>query len=275
MDRLIRIGLTQYEARVYLALIRRDASTPGEVATLAGVPRPRIYDVLHSLVAKGLAAERPGRTAKYLAISPADAMERLVAARRQSMDLVEALARAVTDELTPAFEEGQSHDSPLDYIEVIRDPETIARRFVELEGQVTQEMLAFSKSPAALRVDHNTAGIALAAMHPLRSVYEFSVLEDPVQREGVRRFVLAGEQARFVAELPMKLALMDERTVMFAMPDPVAGKDDLTTVIIDHPALAKVLKIAFEAVWETGVDIEQAYHHLGMPYPDERAARAG
>ena len=275
MDRLIRIGLTQYEARVYLALIRRDASTPGEVATLAGVPRPRIYDVLHSLVAKGLASERPGRTAKYLATAPADAMERLVAARRQHMDLVEALARAVTDELTPAFEEGQGHDSPLDYIEVIRDPEMIARRFVELEGQVTQEMLAFSKSPAALRVDHNTAGIELAATHPLRSVYEFSVLEDPVQREGVRRFVLAGEQARFVAELPMKLALMDERTVMFAMPDPVAGTDDLTTVIIEHPALAKVLKIAFEAVWETGVDIEQAYHHLGMPYPDERAARAG
>jgi sugar-specific transcriptional regulator TrmB len=269
MDRLIRIGLTQYEARVYLALIRRDASTPGEVATLASVPRPRIYDVLHSLVAKGLAAERPGRTAKYLATPPAEAMERLVAARRQHMDLVEALARAVTDELTPAFEEGQGHDSPLDYIEVIRDRETISRRFVELQAEVRQEMLVFSKSPAALRVDRNTAGMELAATHILRSVYEFSVLEDPVQREGVRRFVMAGEQARFVQELPMKLALTDERTVMFAMADPVAGTDDLTTVIIDHPALAKVLKIAFEAVWKAGVSIEQAYRHLGISHPGE------
>jgi HTH-type transcriptional regulator, sugar sensing transcriptional regulator len=268
MDRLIRVGLTQYEARVYMALIRRDGSTPGEVATLAGVPRPRIYDVLHSLAAKGLATERPGRTAKYLATPPAEAMELLLAAHRQQIDLLEADARALSDELTPAFQEGRAHDSPLDYIEVIRDPERLARRFVEMEGLVSREMLAFSKSPAVLRVDRNTAGIELAATHTLRSVYEFSVLTDPVQREGVRRFVAAGEQARFVPELPMKLVLIDERTVMFAMADPVAGKDDLTTVIIDHPALAKFLKIAFEAVWETGVDIEKACRHLGIAYPE-------
>ena len=54
-------------------------------------------------------------------------------------------------------------------------------------------------------------------------MYEFSVLDDPVQRDGVHAFVKAGEQARFVLELPMKLVLMDERTVMFAMLDPVAG----------------------------------------------------
>src|SRR5215475_1796092 len=266
LDRLIRLGLTQYEARAYLALVRRDGSTPGEVATLAGVPRPRIYDVLHSLVAKGLAVERPGHTAKYLAAPPAAAMERLVAAHRQQMESLESDARSVTDELTPAFQEGQRHDSPLDYIEVIRDPERIAKRFVELEGLVAREMLVFSKSPTALRIDRNTAGIELAATHTLRSLYEFSLLADPVTRDGVQRFVKAGEQARFVPELPMKLALIDERTVMFALPDPVAGTDDLTTVIIEHPALAKLLKIAFEAVWETGVSVEEAHRHLGLQY---------
>lgn len=268
LDRLIRLGLTQYEGRAYLALVRRDGSTPGEVATLAGVPRPRIYDVLHSLVAKGLAVERPGHTAKYLAVPPVAAMERLVAAHRQQMESLEADARSVTDELTPAFQEGQGHDSPLDYIEVIRDRETLARRFVELEGLVTGEMLAFSKTPVALRIDRNTAGIELAATHTLRSVYEFSVLDDPLVRDGIWRFVTAGEEARFVPELPMKLALMDERTVMFALPDPVAGTDDLTSVIIDHPALAKLLKIAFEAVWQTGVNLEEAHRHLGIPYPE-------
>src|SRR5262245_4437475 len=128
LERLVRLGLTQYEARAYLALVRRDGSTPGEVATLAGVPRPRIYDVLHSLVAKGLAVERPGHTAKYLASPPAAAMERLVVAHRQQMESLEADAQSVADELTPAFQEGRTHDSPLDYVEVIRDRETIIKR---------------------------------------------------------------------------------------------------------------------------------------------------
>jgi hypothetical protein len=89
----------------------------------------------------------------------------------------------------------------------------------------------------------------------------------------VRRFVTAGEQARFVPELPMKLILIDERTVMFAMPDPVAGTDSLTAVIIDHPALAKVLETAFETVWETGVGIERAHQRVGVSYPRDKCPR--
>jgi sugar-specific transcriptional regulator TrmB len=61
VGRLVRLGLTQYEARAYVALIRRDASAPAEVAKVAGVPRPRIYDVTDSLVAKSW--HRNGRAA--------------------------------------------------------------------------------------------------------------------------------------------------------------------------------------------------------------------
>ena len=50
LEELTRLGLTIYEAKAYLALIRRGSSTAAEVARLAGVPRQRIYDVLASLV---------------------------------------------------------------------------------------------------------------------------------------------------------------------------------------------------------------------------------
>src|SRR5215469_8371558 len=76
VERLVRLGLTRYEARAYVALVRRDASTPAEVARMAGVPKPRIYDVLQSLVGKGLAANRPGRTAKFLRAAPGTAAAR-------------------------------------------------------------------------------------------------------------------------------------------------------------------------------------------------------
>ena len=39
---------------------------------------------------------------------------------------------------------------------------------------------------------------------------------------------------------------------MFTMEDPIAGKPALTIMIVEHPALASLLKIAFEAVWATG-----------------------
>jgi hypothetical protein len=36
------------------------------------------------------------------------------------------------------------------------------------------------------------------------------------------------------------------------MEDPVAGEPALTIMIVEHSALARLLKLAFEAVWERG-----------------------
>jgi hypothetical protein len=98
--------------------------------------------------------------------------------------------------------------------------------------------------------------------HRARSVYEFSVFDDPATAEGVRRFVEAGEEARFVPQLPLKLVIIDERTVMFGMEDPVHGSSDLTIMVVEHAALARVLKIAFDAVWSQGMTFDEAERHL-------------
>jgi HTH-type transcriptional regulator, sugar sensing transcriptional regulator len=270
VERLVRLGLTLYEARAYVALVPRDASTPAELARLAGVPRPRIYDVLESLVGKGLATDRPGRTAKYVATPPERVAGQLMLVHRERVATLEGDARGLVDELRPAYQAGQLHTDPLDYIEVIRSPEALASTFTELQRTVGREMLVFSKAPVA--VDPDAVGLQLARRHVLRSVYEFSVLEDETQLAGVRAFLDAGEQARFVEELPMKVGIVDERTVLFAMPDPIAGRNDVTTMVIEHPHLARTLKIGFESVWARGVTFSQACRRLGIRVPRRRAS---
>lgn len=272
VDRLVRLGLTLYEARTYVALVRRDASTPAEVARLAGVPRPRIYDVLESLVSKGLASERPGHTARFVAIPPEQAAAQLMQAHRDRVAALQSDARGLVDELRATYQARQQHTDPLDYIEVIRSPEAVGARFNELQKSVEREMLVFSKQPAAVHVEENVVGLDVAKRRRLRSIYEFSVLEDEAQLEGVRAFLAAGEQARFVEELPMKLGIIDERTVLFAMPDPIAGRDDVTTLIIEHPHLAQTLKLAFESVWDSGVTFTAACRQLGIRVPRRRVS---
>lgn len=264
VDRLVHLGLTLYEARAYVALIRRDGSTSAEVAKVAGVPRPRIYDVIASLVAKGLASERPGHTARFVAVPPDEAVNKLVSIHRERLQSLEADADAVRAELGPAFLEGSAHSDPLDYIELIRSPEAIGKRFNELQRATVREMLTFSKMPAAVRVDKNDVGLELARTRVLRSVYESSLLDDPVTCDGIQRFIDAGEQARFVEELPMKLGIIDERIVMLAMIDPLAGDSGLTTLVIENVQLASCLKIAFEEVWTTGVDFATACERHGV-----------
>jgi len=46
------------------------------------------------------------------------------------------------------------------------------------------------------------------------------------------------------------------------MEDPVAGSADLTIVVVEHQSLAKVLKTAFDAIWQTGLTFDQAHDLL-------------
>src|SRR5580765_3709032 len=261
-DQLTRLGLTSYEAKAYLALLRRDSSTAAQAARLANVPRQRIYDVLASLVDKGLAATRPGQVVKYAAVAPELALERLVSDHRETLAALERDTAALIEELKPAFHAGKEQANPLEYIEVLRDRRAINERFDELQAGIKHEILVFTNPPYATPPQEGVVGLEVTKSHEARSVYECDVFDDPEVAEGVRRFIDAGEKARFVPELPLKLVIIDESTVMFGMEDPVAGESELTIMVVEHPQLASILKIAFDTVWENGLTFDEAYEQL-------------
>ena len=184
---LTRLGLTSYEAKAYLTLIRRDSFTAAQVARQSGLPRQRIYDVLGSLVQKGLAAARPGTVVKYAATPPELAIELLLAAHREQLDQMERDARQMVTDLKPAFEAGQEHTDPLEYIEVLRDRRAINERFAELQANVKKEILVFTKPPYATPPQENVEGLRVIRTHEARSMYEFSIFDDSAVMRGVQR----------------------------------------------------------------------------------------
>jgi sugar-specific transcriptional regulator TrmB len=256
--RLTELGLTSYEAKAYVALTRRDSSTAAQTARLSNVPRQRIYDVLATLVEKGLASTRPGDVVKYAATPPGQALEGLLARRRQELQSLEQAALETVAQLEPAYRAGQQETDPLEYIEVLRDRRAINERFFELQENIKDEILVFTKPPYATPAQENPEGLEVASTHRARSLYEFSAFDDPAFAEGVRRFIEAGEDARFVPELPLKLVIIDEAIVMFGLEDPVAGSAGLTMMVVDHPALASTLKVSFDFFWEQGMTFEEA-----------------
>jgi sugar-specific transcriptional regulator TrmB len=255
---LTQLGLTTYEAKAYVALLGRDSFTAAQVSRQAGLPRQRIYDVLGSLVEKGLASSRPGSVGKYAAVAPELAIDRLVAEHRRQLDDLERAAKRAIDDLEPAYKTGLEHTDPLEYIEVLRDAGAINERFGELQAGVKREILVFTKPPYATQPQENAEGLEVSRHVRARSVYEMSAFDDPAFIVGVERFIEAGEEARFVESLPCKLVIIDETIVMFGMQDPVGTGRDLTIMVVEHPSLAQVLKTSFESTWAQGLTIEQA-----------------
>src|SRR6185295_5936854 len=152
---LTQLGLTTYEAKAYLALIRRDSYTAAQVSRQAGLPRQRIYDVLGSLVEKGLASARPGDVVKYAATPPQLAIARLIETHRNGLQELERDALDMVANMPPAFEAGRGQTDPLEYIEVLRDDRAINERFSQLQANVKREILVFTKPPYAMPPQEN------------------------------------------------------------------------------------------------------------------------
>ena len=77
LNKLKHFGLNTYEAKLWTALLSRGVSTAGELSDIANVPRSRSYDVLESLEKKGFIIMKIGKPIKYIAVPPADVLERV------------------------------------------------------------------------------------------------------------------------------------------------------------------------------------------------------
>jgi DNA-binding MarR family transcriptional regulator len=252
---LVALGLARYEARVYLALVRRESYTAAEVARAADVPRQRVYDVLDALVRRRLATTRPGRVATFSAVAPELAVARLMAHQRETLERLDRVSSALTAALVPVWADGRTQTVPMDYVEILRDPKSIAEAFADIQAQAQRELLTFCKPPFVAS-PLNTVGMKVVRRlrrsgGTVRAIYTSEALDDGEVLENVRRFGAAGEESRFAAELPLKLVVADASLVLCDMPDPVAGTDATTALYIEHPALAACLRLAFLTVWDS------------------------
>jgi len=72
VEKLRRIGLTEYEAKVYLSLLKDHLNSAARLSEKSGVPRTKIYSVLESLALKGWIRIYSGMPLLFKAVDPRD-----------------------------------------------------------------------------------------------------------------------------------------------------------------------------------------------------------
>lgn len=130
LSHLSELGFTDYEARAYATLVRRNPLTGYEIAKISGVPRPNVYSVLERLQQKGavLVVAIEGGT-KYSPVPPGEMLGRL--SRSIKVHIQEA-ERALT----------QIQTMPqADYIWNIRGYENLMEKAETLIDKVQRQLL--------------------------------------------------------------------------------------------------------------------------------------
>ncbi len=121
---LVRIGFSEYEAKAYIALLRKNPVTGYELSKLSGVPRSMIYEVVGKLTARGAAMTlRTGSAVKY---APVDAREFLDQLQREHQELISTLK----DDLSTF-----ASAPDLEYVWNLEGHENIMGKAMEMIGQ--------------------------------------------------------------------------------------------------------------------------------------------
>lgn len=246
LERLRRAGLSRYESLVYLGLVQDRNARVVEIARRTGVPQPKVYQALDSLVEKGFAAIGADAVNRYRPIDPALAFQAQVARLTAQQADVQGLAR----ELGDLYREGAEEQRWAPPIEIVKGLPQIRTLLVEQVHQARTEILYFGQSPQvpALAVAQALWERAEAGVR-LRLVFDahyFDGAEERREEDDLLRKVKA--ERRRVAALPTKLIVVDRATALLSVSKP--GSEGFLVLALRQEGLTAHCVASFEHVWE-------------------------
>lgn len=220
-----KVGLTQYEARAYIALVARGLGDAATLATAAGIPRTSAYKVLESLAEKGYATPTGGKPILFRPTPPLDVAETLKTAIQEVFEKLAMLHRVVAEHGEPQL------------VYLLSGREKVLQKIGELLDQSTEAFILTTPQLADLRDE-----LGKKIQHAVKRGVRVTFITTPLQRipEGVE--FVQRENLRATE------ALSDGAHALLAAPGLEACG------FTDNPILIAHLKQFLEMVLEKGPD---------------------
>jgi sugar-specific transcriptional regulator TrmB len=208
---LERLGLSNYEAQVFVALQRLGTGTARDIHEEIGVPRSQVYGAADDLEAKGLVSVQQSRPKRYRPIE-------LEEARQQLTETFERDRQAAFDHLKEIQSEKHRPDEQREDIWTTSGTEAIDKRTMNLLETADQRVFIATDESAYLPEDAFEMVRAFAA----RGGHATLVSRNPALRE---RFETAGMTATSTPEQLLgpkndrsaRLYIIDDDTLLMSV----------------------------------------------------------
>lgn len=200
-------GLTVVEETVYRLLVGAVTASAHELAEQSELPRATLEAVLAGLTGKGLASPTDHVPPQYSAVPPDVALLPRLQRRTDELDK----ARGTVTDLLDLYRSTRRRQDAGQLIEVITGAESLRQHLRQMQDNADHEMLWFCKAQyVAMPSGSNRAEYdALARGVRYRVLYEQAFFDDDHAVDNVIEGVQAGEIARSVPHLPLRLAVAD------------------------------------------------------------------
>lgn len=256
---LEELGLSPYEARVLLALLRLGSATTAQLETLADIPRTSIYKVLNSLAVKRLAERLPVEgSALWASVASDQVAERLYEAQEDAhaerLTQLRDRSRYAHQLLVESFADAPSVALPQAHF--LFGAAQMKRTYEQLLAEAESELVMFTRPPYAWRFPNPNRAVLdmLSRGVSARVLYVAKQWQDPAAeafRTEMDVYHQAGVQARLAERLPIKLVVVDRSKTLVNLADAAAPEGGYpNTLLVEHLGYAEVQAAAFEQYWQ-------------------------
>ncbi len=249
---LTDLGLSDREAKVYLALLRKRTANSSELQRLSDVPQSKIYETLNNLVRQGLFIERrEGHKRLFEIIDPKIALDTPFQNLAKRLDN-SLRSRKKIEEL---FENNEHPIKPFEYLEIIHGNENIHTHFLKVIGSASKEFLCLNRPPYAFynksmsREQYRAYIGFIKRGGKSQFIYDSDEESLKLAYERSQYESLKNEDFRITYKLPLKLMIFDRETLLLADEGLFANTGELSISIIKQTTTVNGFFALFEYLW--------------------------
>lgn len=244
------MGLSQYEAQVYLSLLGEQAADVATIIRKSGVPQNKAYEALEALVAKGFAEQVLAEKKRFRANGPAAAFARHQARIKAELALQEQAMAAIA----AAAPKGPAPEASAAGIRLIPAAQ-VPQVFEELMNAANTELLVSLRAPLTRVGGIEAARKARAQGVKAKWLVEATAFEDRNTGQALRQWAAAIGGVRAHEAVPMAFAVYDGAQVLLDMREQDGSRFAL---LIPNRAMAQDLRALFLRLYGEGVTVEDA-----------------
>jgi sugar-specific transcriptional regulator TrmB len=261
------LDLSLYESRAYLTLIRNGELSPGKLSQISGIPRPRAYDVLRTLVERGFASERPGRPVRFAPTDPSFAINTRLSALEEGMksdleDKREASKRVLSG-LARIFDDFHRLAGGDQSVVVGSTTNAIWKQLEMLMRDTTKEYVAMTANTSIPPYGVFTANSAMLERGvKFRLIRPFPSSMRRRHAEWYSQLVEAGAELRMSDRVEFAFDVSDSRNAVIWLNE-TSARPPSEAVWLRHQPMATLLKRHFEEMWRKSnpVDMNRITSH--------------
>ncbi|PSL47152.1 sugar-specific transcriptional regulator TrmB [Saccharothrix carnea] len=247
------IGLGVPEGALYLWLLRRPRADRSELTAALGMTAGSLSRAIGNLVEAGLATRLPGRPVRYVPAPPQVALDALTTRRAEQLDRL----RGVTRDLAARYEEAPRGGSG-DLVELIEGGPAVCHHIAQIQLAARQEVLLIDCPPYLGGVPERNVeelqGLRRGVVY--HTIYHMPMLHDRARLAEISTYIEAGEDARTLPGVHMKMMIADRRVAL--IPLSFEMSETGSRILVHRSPLLDALIACFDMLWERAAPIGAA-----------------